>query len=230
MRTLPLPLLLLLAATAAAAQAPTPEQTVALLLSAPHGLSPLSGTEVAEAAEAVRKDPGPYLPHLLAPLSAERILATEDDEALRRTANAAALLVILGGEEGRAAVAERLRALQRSRDEHTARKDTRLRTLKGQSAARQQRELRKLESPIRRLRRVEQVAITAFASAGDPRLQDTLLPRVASEPELQVTYLDYLQATGRDDPKVRAHLQRLLDTPGESDLKPRLRQLLAPTP
>jgi hypothetical protein len=192
-------------ASAGAAQE-TPEQTVSILVGAPHGLTWASGPEVTRRVTQVQQNPGPYIPLLLQRLDPARV--TETDERRRQAENAATVLVQAGGEAGRSQLAARVADLQAAGDRESTRLADRARALGAPRAP----ELVEGSRRVDRLRAVERAVVAAFASAKDARLRDAVLARLPSaDRAIQLSYLDYLGAAAPNDPVVRQRLTALFD-------------------
>jgi hypothetical protein len=65
--------------------------------------------------------------------------------------------------------------------------------------------------------------LRAFAAVKDARLRDLLLPRLESG-ELREAYIDYLAATGQQDPVVRDRLRKMLEAPASPVTEQHLRR------
>jgi hypothetical protein len=214
----------MLAAPFSKAASPHPAQTVEMLLHTNHGINELAGKEVRETWEEVRRDPKPYLPHLKARLTLERIEAAEDREQFRGIRNAISFLFKLGGSEARGFLMTRLKELHAKRDALTAQVHARVsRPGATHSLLHEDASFVALLERRGRFSRVEQDILSGFAEAGDPSLRDTLLPRLKSDEDMLGYYVEYFKATGRNDSLVRAHLKKMLETPGSLSSREYLR-------
>jgi hypothetical protein len=193
----------------------TPEKTVARLLNATHGLTALSGPEVAVLLERIRRDPEPYLPYLLKQFDVDMLSATGDATILMRAENAAEVLVQAGGDQGRAALASKLGDLYSSSDRLQAQIDVEIRAYQSREvkSARDRSEL--IASGVKqdRIIRVERAVVGEFTRARDQRLKDRILERLDREDySTQLIYVRYLEQTSLDDERVRQRLERMRGT------------------
>ncbi|WP_257454820.1 hypothetical protein [Archangium lipolyticum] len=214
---------LLFVAPLSRAAVPPPEQAVEQLLHASHGINELSGKEILETWEEVRRNPKPYLPFLRARLTLESIEAAKEPERLRDILGATGLLLRLGGNEEREYLAARLKELHRKRDELSAQVKVRAHSL-GASIARDDESFRTQVWHRGRLIQVENAILRGFAEERDSRLRDTLLPRLEQDADMRDRYIEYFEVTARQDPVVRARLKKMLAAPGSPVTEKRLRR------
>ncbi|WNG60922.1 hypothetical protein F0U59_44105 [Archangium gephyra] len=196
---------LVLMAPFSRADSRSPEEAVEQLVHSLHGVSGMASKELRDTWEEMKRDPKPYLPALKARITVQRIEAAKDQEQLRGIMNAVAYLVALGGDEGRNLLVARLRELHSKRDVLFA-------ELKKQG----RREGESFEAQVMLLNRfltVERTILHGFSEAGDPRLRDTLLPRLDHDEDMRDSYIEYFEATARKDPVVRARLEKMLEAP-----------------
>jgi hypothetical protein len=164
--------------------------------------------------ETVRRDPGPYLPHLRTWISVERIEAAENPVQLHAPLNALGLLLQLGGREERGFARDFLKQLQAKRDALTVQVQARIRAAGAASQAlRDDASFRALIQRRGPFTQSEREVLRQFAELGDPSLCDLLLPRLDQDPDMRDTYIEYLGATCRKDPVVRARLRKMLEAP-----------------
>lgn len=215
---------LLLSAPVSRAATPPPEQAVEQLIHAPHGLTVLSGKEVEETWEEVRRNPRPYLPYLKAQLSLERLEAAKDVEQLRGILNSARILLLVGRNEEREFLVTQLKQLQQKRDELSAQVKTRAPKSGASPSPSEEASFKELVGHRGRVTQLENAILRGFAEAGDSRLRDTLLPRLDHDEDMRDRYIEYFEATGREDPAVRARLKKLLEAPGSPVTKQNLRR------
>jgi hypothetical protein len=204
---------LLLAAPLSHAAAPSPAAAVDLLLHANHGINEMSGKEVMDTWEAVRRDPAPYLPHLKQRLSVENIEAAGDTLELREIRNATSLLFLLGGGEERGFLHARLKELQVKRDELSKQVRAKAPAPGAALSPSEDASFTALVKHWGRYSQLEQDILRGFAKAGDPSLRDTVLPRLEDDSDMRDAYLEYFEATSRGDPLVRDRLKKLLEAP-----------------
>jgi len=183
----------------------TPEQTVAILVSAPHGFTWASGPDITRRLTQVQQNPAPYLPALLQRLDPAQI--GQSDEQRRRAENAAAVLVRAGGGTGRSQLATRFADLGAAAD----RESTRL-TDRARAVGPRAQEIIDASRRVARVRMVERAIVSELASAKDGRLRDVVLNRLpTADRAVQMSYLDYLGAAVPNDPLVRQRLTTLFD-------------------
>ncbi|QRK04215.1 hypothetical protein JQX13_28530 [Archangium violaceum] len=176
-----------------------------------------------EAWEEVRRNPKPYVPFLKARLSLERIEAARDVDRFRGILNAALLLIRLGGNEERAFLVEQLKQLHQRRDALSTQVKERAPGRGASPAPRGEDAFKELLGHRGRVTQLESAILRGFAEAGDPRLRDTVLPRLDHDQDMRDRYIEYFEATGREDPVVRARLKKLLEAQGSPVTEQRLR-------
>jgi hypothetical protein len=215
---------LMLLAPVSKAASPTPAQTVERLLRANHGITVMSGKEVMQAWDEVRRNPKPYLPYLKERLSLESIEAAEDWSRLREIRNAASLLFRLGGSEERGFLLTRLKELQHKRDELSKQVHARAPRPGASLSPSEDASFTALVKHRGRYSILEQDILRSFADAGDPSLRDTLLPRLDHDKDMRDRYIEYFEATGREDPVVRVRLKKMLEAPDSLETEHHLRR------
>jgi hypothetical protein len=215
---------LLLSAPVSQAAPPPPEKAVELLIHANHGLNELSGKEVMETWEEVRRNPKPYLPSLKAQISLERIEAVQDVEQFRGILNATHILILLGREEERDFLVAKLKQLHQKRDELSTQVKARAPDRSDSLSPREEETFKALVRHRGRVTQLENAILRGFAEAGDPRLRDTILPRLEHDQDMRDRYIEYFEATGRKDPVVRARLKKMLEAPGSPVTEQHLRR------
>ncbi len=192
----------------AAAQSMTPEQTVATLTRASHGLTPLSGSDVMTLYEKVRADCGPYLPALERRLDPGWIAADDSGERARQASNAAQVLGTCTGAAGRDALVNVFTRLNTSRDRMAQELRRRADALPRNNHP----ELVAKATQVNQIESVRGVVIDALAEANDARLRDALLTRFADENyALQLHALEYFKRATPRDAAVKAKLAPLLE-------------------
>lgn len=205
---------LLFSAPLSHAAEPSPAAAVDLLLHANHGISEMSGKEVMDTWEAVRRDPAPYLPHLRAYLTLERIEAAKDPVQLHVPLSALGLLFRLGGSEERGFARDFLEQLQAKRDELSVPVEARIRAAGADARAlADDPSFRDLIQHRGRFTLVAHEVIRRFSERGDPSLRDLLLPRLDQDADMRDASIEYFEATCRKDPLVRARLKKMLEGP-----------------
>ncbi|RKG85081.1 hypothetical protein D7V88_20630 [Corallococcus terminator] len=181
------------------------------MLHANHGISELSGEEMRQSWEAVRRNPQPHLPYLRSRATLSQLDAAQDPLAFQASLKAISYLLVLGQDAERQQVVELLREVQREQDVVSAQVATlaRGRNIASMSPD-EQPGYRAQVVRMNRLLDAEGFIVRAFAAVGDARLRDLLLPRLDSS-ELRNGYIDYLTTTGLQDPVVRARLKMMLE-------------------
>jgi hypothetical protein len=215
---------LLLSAPVSRAATPPPEQAVEQLIHAHHGLTALSGKEIMETWEEVRRNPKPYIPFLKVRVSLEHLEATHDVGQFRGILNSAHILILLGGNEEREFLVAQLKQLHQKRDELSTLVKSRAPGRGASLSPREEESFRELVRHRGRVTQLENAILMGFAEAGDARLRDTLLPRLDHDKDMRDRYIEYFEATGRKDPVVRAHLKKLLEDPGSPVTEQHLRR------
>ncbi|MFY0530544.1 hypothetical protein ACN28I_47715 [Archangium gephyra] len=143
----------------------------------------------------------------------QRTEAATDKEQLRGILNAVKYLVLLGGDEGRNMLVARLKELQQKRDVLSPELKERSRRLSSTAPPGEQESFEAGVMRLNRLLSVENTILDAFADAGDLRLRDTVLMRLGDDEDMRDRYIEYFKATGRQDPVVRACLEKMLEAP-----------------
>ena len=204
---------LLLVASASHAVTPSPEQAVEILTHANHGLTEMSGQIVMETWEEVRQNPKPYIPALKEQMSLARLEATTASYELNPILNAATLLMTVGGSEERDFLVSFMKNLQQKRDEVSTKLKSQRPRRGAVSTSKEDKALQALTWQHVRLSQLETTILNGFKRASDPRLRDLLLARMDREEVMLEGYLDYFTATCREDPLVRARLEKLVIPP-----------------
>ncbi|WP_152621841.1 hypothetical protein [Archangium violaceum] len=215
---------LLLSAPVSRAATPPPEQAVEQLIHANHGLTELSGKEIKETWEEVRRNPKPYLPFLKARLSLERLEAAKDVEQFRGILNSAHILILLGGDDEREFLVTQLKHLHQKRDELSTQVKKRAPKSGASLSPSEEASFKELVRHRGRVTQLENAILRGFAEVGDSRLRDTVLPRLDYDTDMRDRYIEYFEVTGRKDPVVRARLKKLLEAPGSPVTEQHLRR------
>ncbi len=186
----------------------TPEQAVAMLTRASHGLTPMSGNEVMALYGKVRADCATYLAPLQQRLDPAWIAADSSGERARQASNAALVLGACAGTAGRDALVGAFNRMNTSRDRLAADLERRAAALPRNNHP----ELVAKAAQLDQVETVRGVVIGALAETHDARLRDTLLARFSGENyALQLHALAYFKEATPRDAAVRAKLAPLLE-------------------
>lgn len=155
------------------AMADDPENTVTVLLNAPHGLTDMSGPEVKNALQLVLKSPDVYIT-LFAAAAKPDTAQMHLDEYRNRTGNAIAVIQRIGGPQAEEVLAERFADFNRLLEDENVKKD----------AARNATLLRNM-------------VVESFAASGSDRLVASVLTSLKNTDVASYhVYMTYLQDVG----------------------------------